>query len=627
MGSGAFGNTGISGGSATDATITFSDITTGDVSTSKHGFAPKAPNDATKFLNGLGAYSVPAGGGSSAWGGITGTLSSQTDLSNALNGKQDKSILTSKGDLLGNDGTQNTSISVGNDNQLLVADSAQPTGLKYIDPSNVGLNALTVIPTGTNDNATGSTSASTTFVNIASTTITVTQSTVIHGVFTGNFKAVTAAALASIRVVIDTQNGRAIQLSLLNTTDSYAGIAQHFSATLLPGTYTVKAQMNRISGTGTVSYVSGNIFAQAQQATVNTVSPSRIFYVSKNGGGTGADGSWNKPYSTISAAVAAAQALATDLNTPYGICLFPGAGSTQYSDTSPITITKGGLSIFTLAGPSFKGVQVQYSGSFIINMTGTNLFFGMFGFEINCPSGANWNSTPAALYVTGSTSFRVFCSDMVLNSNASTRHAVYCDNPNATVRIYNAETKTGASGSTNLAPINIQNGTLSCIDCDIQDRKAGGLGTSIILSGTANITLATSNVVGTITKLSNTSILTISHTLCNAGSNVCITTQPTSGAPTQGVFIYSGQSYTTNTYTITGGENVYLGTWTHLNIGNGLDPLLNGGVGAIYFVTDVMPRYFPANASYWQTSSPSDMKQAIDRLAAMLSNNGAILIP
>ena len=39
MGSGAFGNTGISGGSATDATITFSDITTGDVSTSKHGFA------------------------------------------------------------------------------------------------------------------------------------------------------------------------------------------------------------------------------------------------------------------------------------------------------------------------------------------------------------------------------------------------------------------------------------------------------------------------------------------------------------------------------------------------------------------------------------------------------------
>lgn len=45
-----------------DATITTTDITTNNVSTSKHGFAPKAPNDATKFLDGTGAYSVPATG-------------------------------------------------------------------------------------------------------------------------------------------------------------------------------------------------------------------------------------------------------------------------------------------------------------------------------------------------------------------------------------------------------------------------------------------------------------------------------------------------------------------------------------------------------------------------------------
>jgi hypothetical protein len=35
-----------------------------------------------------GAWSSFAGGGSSAWGGITGTLSNQTDLQNALNAKQ-----------------------------------------------------------------------------------------------------------------------------------------------------------------------------------------------------------------------------------------------------------------------------------------------------------------------------------------------------------------------------------------------------------------------------------------------------------------------------------------------------------------------------------------------------------
>jgi hypothetical protein len=43
----------------TDANLSTSDITTNDVSTTKHGFAPKAPNDATKFLDGTGAYSNP----------------------------------------------------------------------------------------------------------------------------------------------------------------------------------------------------------------------------------------------------------------------------------------------------------------------------------------------------------------------------------------------------------------------------------------------------------------------------------------------------------------------------------------------------------------------------------------
>lgn len=45
-----------------DATITTTDITTNDVSITKHGFAPKAPNDATQYLNGVGAYSTPSFG-------------------------------------------------------------------------------------------------------------------------------------------------------------------------------------------------------------------------------------------------------------------------------------------------------------------------------------------------------------------------------------------------------------------------------------------------------------------------------------------------------------------------------------------------------------------------------------
>jgi hypothetical protein len=46
-----------------ESDLSFTDVTTSDVSTTKHGFAPKAPNDATRFLDGTGVYSVPAGGG------------------------------------------------------------------------------------------------------------------------------------------------------------------------------------------------------------------------------------------------------------------------------------------------------------------------------------------------------------------------------------------------------------------------------------------------------------------------------------------------------------------------------------------------------------------------------------
>lgn len=40
----------------TDANLTTTDITTNNVSTSKHGFVPKAPNNATQFLDGTGAF-------------------------------------------------------------------------------------------------------------------------------------------------------------------------------------------------------------------------------------------------------------------------------------------------------------------------------------------------------------------------------------------------------------------------------------------------------------------------------------------------------------------------------------------------------------------------------------------
>jgi len=51
-----------------DANLFVSDITTNNVSTTAHGFAPKLPGDNTKYLDGDGNYTVPAGGGGSSTG-------------------------------------------------------------------------------------------------------------------------------------------------------------------------------------------------------------------------------------------------------------------------------------------------------------------------------------------------------------------------------------------------------------------------------------------------------------------------------------------------------------------------------------------------------------------------------
>lgn len=45
-----------------DGGLSLTDVTTNNVSTSKHGFAPKSDNNAAHYLDGTGAYSTPSGG-------------------------------------------------------------------------------------------------------------------------------------------------------------------------------------------------------------------------------------------------------------------------------------------------------------------------------------------------------------------------------------------------------------------------------------------------------------------------------------------------------------------------------------------------------------------------------------
>jgi hypothetical protein len=90
-----------------ESDLSVTDIATNNVSTAAHGFAPKAPNDATKYLDGTGAYSTPAGGATSP--------------------------LTTKGDLY-TFATANARLPVGTNGQVLTANSGAANGVDWEAP-------------------------------------------------------------------------------------------------------------------------------------------------------------------------------------------------------------------------------------------------------------------------------------------------------------------------------------------------------------------------------------------------------------------------------------------------------------------------------------------------------------
>lgn len=78
-------------------------------------------------------YNSPvSGGGSATWGAITGTLSNQTDLANALAAKMDETIGTTKGDLISFTGSANpVRVGVGTNGYVLKANSLASSGIVW----------------------------------------------------------------------------------------------------------------------------------------------------------------------------------------------------------------------------------------------------------------------------------------------------------------------------------------------------------------------------------------------------------------------------------------------------------------------------------------------------------------
>jgi hypothetical protein len=94
--------------SVPETSLNLSDTTTKNVSTAKHGLAPKLPNDATKYLDGTGAYSTPSG------------TTSPT--------------LTTKGDLLTRSASAEVRHAAGADGDCLMAVAAQTDNLLWGNP-------------------------------------------------------------------------------------------------------------------------------------------------------------------------------------------------------------------------------------------------------------------------------------------------------------------------------------------------------------------------------------------------------------------------------------------------------------------------------------------------------------
>lgn len=123
------------------------------------------------------------------------------------------------------------------------------------------------IPTGEQDNATAATSATTTFVNALTTTVTLTQTAPILAVANATFTTTTAASVAGLRITINAVAGRTALITLTALATDYLGAIHFISASLAPGVYTVNFDFQRSSGTGTVNYVSGTLIAEGLQGT------------------------------------------------------------------------------------------------------------------------------------------------------------------------------------------------------------------------------------------------------------------------------------------------------------------------------------------------------------------------
>ncbi len=320
--------------------LSLTDVTTANVLTTRHGFAPKLPNDATKYLDGTGAYTVPTGSGS---GTVTHT-----------------GALTDHFVVLGN-GTDDIQViaGIGTSGQVLTSNGAGA------DPTFQSISGTgTVTNTGTLTNhalikGNGG-------VDVSALGSLGTTTTVLHG---------NASADPTFGAVVEAD------LSLTNVTTANVTTSAHGFAPILPndstkflngvGGYSVPA------GTGT-----GNITSTGTEASLpgsptagDLYFPNDGFWIQRSAGGA----SWSPwgpafPFTDPNLASLSTwvnQGSATVTTTNGGIVLFgPGTGNTnntvlrvKTAPSTPYTVTAALIPSFPMRNFLQAGIAFRESSS------------------------------------------------------------------------------------------------------------------------------------------------------------------------------------------------------------------------------------------------------------------------
>ena len=229
----------------------------------------------------------------------------------------------------GNDGPTGPTGANGSDST--VPGPTGPTG-----PAGVAGN----IPSAYVDMTTTQTTTSGTFVDIPGVTTDITLDTTakIWAMLTMNIEqtGVLGDIVGSFRIVIDTQDGDEMQITLPATGSLDSAALQFESSALTAGTYTVKGQYYVVSGLNTLQVDTAQMYVQVDQGPVGPTGPTGYNGSDGPTGPTGANG-------------------ADGADGPTGPTGAPGADSTVPGPTGPIGPT----------GPTGPGVSFAYPFDYI----------------------------------------------------------------------------------------------------------------------------------------------------------------------------------------------------------------------------------------------------------------------